>query len=104
MKFILHYPNCDFEEEIEEESQFYVIQRLLEDWKNSDIDLHGVFLFLEANGIDYGIDDYDVCENTAVQLLENAATDVLQLIHGNDIQELAFMISVSDSVQIEELL
>jgi hypothetical protein len=103
MKFLLRYTDCDLEEEIEEESRFHVIQRLLEDWKRCDIDLHGVFRFLEANGIIYGIDDDDVDEGTENYLLENAANDVLRLITNNDTQELAFLISVSDSVQIDEV-
>ena len=102
MKFLLKYPDCDLEEEMEEESRFHVIYRLLEDWKRCDIDLNGVFRFLEANGIIYGIDDDDVWEGTEDYLLENAANDVRRLIRGNDTQELAFLISVSGSVQIEE--
>lgn len=102
MKFLLRYPDCDLEEEMEEESRTHVIQRLLEDWKRCDIDLNGVFRFLEANGIVYGIDDDDVDEGTEDYLLENAANDVLRLITNNDTQELAFLISVSGSVQIDE--
>jgi hypothetical protein len=103
MKFLLTYPDCNLEEEMEEESRAHVIQRLLEDWKRADVELHGVFRFLQANGIIYGIDDDDVSEETEDYLLENAATDVLRLIGGNDTQELAFLISVSGSVQIAEV-
>lgn len=103
MKFLLTFPDCDLEEEMEEESRAHVIQRLLEDWKRADMDLHGVFLFLEANGIVYGIDDDDVSESTEDYLLENAAADVMRIINGNETQELAFLISVSGSVRIDEV-
>lgn len=103
MKFLLTFPDCDLEEEMEEESRAHVIQRLLEDWKSADMDLHGVFMFLEANGIVYGIDDDDVSETTESYLLENAAADVMHLIAGNETQELAFLISVSGSVRIDEV-